>query len=68
MAGIKRRVRRVLDHHNKEISSHASRGRVASGLAGEGWNGGYAAALRDVLQALDGVEPRNWEMWIGEEK
>jgi len=63
MAGIKRQVRRALQYQNKQISNNAGHGLVAAGLSSEGYNGGYAEALRDVLLALNGVTPRNWSIW-----
>lgn len=63
MAGIKRAVRRALEYQNYSISGHASHGRIAGGLASEGYDGGYAQALRDVLLALDGNIPSEWIRW-----
>lgn len=41
-----------------DISSDAN-----AGLAGEGWNGGYQAALDDVLLAFNGTQPDRWKYW-----
>lgn len=35
----------------------------ARGLSSEGWSGGYAAALRDVLLVLNGVQPNTRDYW-----
>lgn len=62
--GIKRQVKQACEAVQKEISGHAeSGGLYARGLASEGWNGGYAAALEDVKLALNGVEPNRWREW-----
>lgn len=38
--------------------------RYAGGLASEGYAGGYAAALRDVLLVLNGLKPSSsWGFW-----
>ena len=37
---------------DREISGHAARDRVAAGLSGEGYAGGYRDALSDVEAAL----------------
>ncbi len=48
---------------NKEIRGHASRGRIAAGLAGEGYAGGYRDALADVILLMDGVCPDRRHYW-----
>lgn len=51
----------------REVAGHASRGgKYAHGLSSEGYAGGYADALADVLLALRGVKPSTrdyWEDW-----
>lgn len=61
--GIKRRVRAVLVAVNAEISAQSSEGRIAAAMATEGYRGGYADALRDVLLALDGIQPDRRGYW-----
>lgn len=59
-----RRLQKVLTRVRQEISGNASSGgRFAAGLAAEGYAGGYAQALRDVLLALNGVEPTTRDYW-----
>lgn len=43
---------RVAEVCAAEISGHAEHGKIASALSGEGYAGGYIAALRDVEAAL----------------
>jgi hypothetical protein len=45
-----------------KIAQASKGGMYAAGLAGEGWDGGYLAALNDVLLALNGVIPDN-NLW-----
>ena len=48
----------------QEISGIASRGGKCAGpLAGEGYAGGYAEALGDVLLLLNGVRPNRRNYW-----
>jgi hypothetical protein len=61
--GIKRKIKTVLNRVNNEISSYASRGKVAAGLASEGYNGGYRDALYDVVSALNGRDPERNGWW-----
>jgi hypothetical protein len=50
-----------------EIASNASHGGIyASGLSGEGYAGGYAQAINDVIAALHDAPPsssRYWPSW-----
>lgn len=65
--GIKRKIRRALNRVDQLISDHANRSEsiYSKGLAPEGYHGGYSAALRDVLLALDGMPPCvRPEYWI----
>jgi hypothetical protein len=56
--GPKTRIKLALAKVDKEIMENAkSGGRFAGGLAGEGFAGGYACALRDIELLLRGVEP-----------
>lgn len=41
----------------EKIAAHARLDRVAAGLSAEGWDGGYYAALQDVLLLLNDVIP-----------
>jgi len=61
--GIKRKVKKALARVSKEIEDNRGSGDLFSrGLASEGYAGGYAAALRHVLLALDGtgIDSRYW--------
>ena len=61
---IKRKVRKALARVNGEVADMTSEGGLyARGLASEGYAGGYAQALRDVLLALDGVKPGTRHYW-----
>lgn len=53
----KQRIQNAAVNVQRLISEHAKGGFFASGLASEGWNGGYVAALNDVLLLLNGVIP-----------
>lgn len=57
--GIKRLLRKVYDKVSEDISgdSRRSEGIYSTGLASEGYNGGYRQCLNDVILALNGVEP-----------
>ena len=66
--GVKRKIEAVMAHKRKEISAFASQGKIAGGLASEGYNGGYLDALEDVVLALNGVEPQRWRYIEGIEK
>lgn len=55
--GIKRKARAALKRVSNEIAGHAQGDKFASGLASEGYAGGYRDALADVLLVLDGVPP-----------
>lgn len=58
--GIKRKVKASLDAVNAEISSERNpKDLFSRGLSQEGFAGGYATALRDVLAALDGHDERS---------
>ena len=62
--GPKTQIKRALAAANREISGNARRGGpFAGGLAGEGWAGGYASALSDVLLVLNGVQPSTRGYW-----
>lgn len=62
--GVKRKIQRVYKKVDGEIRAFARRGNMyAAGLAGEGYNGGYADALQDVLLALNGVRPNRRGWW-----
>jgi hypothetical protein len=56
--GPKTRIKQAAKNARALITAHAKRGGAYSGaLAGEGYNGGYADALADVLLILNGCEP-----------
>lgn len=67
--GIKRMVRIARANVQEEISGYiASSGEgrsnfFARGLSGEGFNGGYRAALDDVIIALNGGVPNRNGWW-----
>lgn len=64
MRGIKRKLLAALETVNQEIAANTDQSCLFSrGLASEGYAGGYAAALRDVLAALNGTEnsSRYWK-------
>lgn len=64
MAGI-RAIQKALSRVQAEVAGHASRGGLAGGLASEGFFGGYAAALQDVLLLLRNCRPCvRREFWI----
>ena len=63
-AELKKLLSSALEGVNKDIAGHASRGGMyARGLASEGYNGGYADALRDVQLALQGGRPARNNWW-----
>ena len=61
--GIKRQLGKAMENVNAEIARNAKPGGVASGLASEGYAGGYAAALRDVSLALNGIDIWQSRYW-----
>lgn len=56
-------MRQAKDRVRAEISENASRSRIASGLAGEGYAGGYLQALYDIELLLGGVLPSTRGYW-----
>ena len=50
----------------RRITAHASRGRIAAGLASEGYNGGYRDALDDMILLLNDVIPNRNYWWEDE--
>ncbi len=66
--GIKRQLNIAYENVSKEISNTAKGGFYASGLASEGYAGGYRQALSDVQLALNGCPPSNSRYWPVEEK
>lgn len=60
--GIKTRLKEVIAKIGTKISSSTD-GKVASGLASEGYAGGYSDALSDVLLLLNDVEPERRDYW-----
>lgn len=54
--GIKRRVNAGIDEVYRRMAEHDG-SKYARGLSSEGYLGGYAAALNDILLLLDGHEP-----------
>ena len=62
--GIVRKVMRARQRVEELIHAETDRtNRFSGALTGEGWNGGYRAALDDVLLALNGVEPSTRGFW-----
>lgn len=62
--GIRRDLRRAMDAVSEEISAtRSSGGKYTSGLASEGYSGGYRDALSDVQLALNGVPPSGSRFW-----
>ena len=63
--GIKRRLLRTIKRVRAHISvSTDQSNKFSRGLSGEGYAGGYIAALNDVLLVLNGVEPQDhWGFW-----
>lgn len=63
----KTRIKWALERVTAEIRSETNQGSLFSrGLSIEGYSGGYADALRDVLLLMNGVVPerRNyWALW-----
>lgn len=58
--GIKRRLQKALRRVDAEIKANSQSGGIyASGLANEGYAGGYRDALSDVGLLLHGVEPND---------
>lgn len=67
--GIKRKINAAYDRVQAEIrlnagcDAAAGGSHVARGLSSEGYAGGYAQALQDVLLALNGVAPNTRGYW-----
>lgn len=62
--GISRKLDKVLKKVNKEIIANATgRGLYASALSGEGYAGGYKDAINDVINVLNGVQPKRRNYW-----
>jgi hypothetical protein len=61
---IREEIARAYESVKKEISCHDG-SFYARGLAGEGWAGGYAAAMQDMLLAIRGVKPNTRSYWDG---
>ena len=62
--GIMRQLDKVVKKVNTEISGLAQRdGFYAGGLASEGYAGGYADAIQDVILALNGAKPKRRNYW-----
>jgi hypothetical protein len=64
--GIKRRIKRVLKKVNQEIADSTHDSLYSRGLSREGYMGGYAEALNDVMLALNGVKPVRRDWWTKE--
>ena len=60
--GIKRKVANAYESVQREIYLFSKSASI-SGLASEGYNGGYADALQDVLLALNGTTPNRNNWW-----
>ena len=64
MKNKKKILRHVLENVNKEISNNAARGgRYAGALSAEGYHGGYAHAIDDVMLLLNDVMPDRNHWW-----
>lgn len=61
-------VKQVSDLVQQDIADHAKQGHVAAGLANEGFNAGYLAALDDVLLTMTGVTPNRFWWRLGSSK
>ncbi len=62
--GIKRALTRAQEKVRKEIEINSmGGGKYARGLASEGYAGGYAQALSDVMLMLNGVKPSTRGYW-----
>jgi hypothetical protein len=60
----KRSIQVAASAVRKEIASNAAGGGIyARGLANEGYAGGYAQALQDVLLLANGVMPNTRGYW-----
>jgi len=69
-AGIQRELDAALKRVNARIAANRGDGsnRFAAGMSGEGFDGGYAQALRDVGLVMAGVCPSDngrdtWADW-----
>jgi len=63
--GIIRKIEIVRANIEHEISSNTDRNNLYSrGLSREGFNGGYLAALDDVMLALYGIVPQRNSWWM----
>lgn len=60
---LKRRILLAQTGVLHDIADHAKQGHVAAGLANEGFNGGYLAALDDVLLLLTSNVTPNRFWW-----
>lgn len=64
-AEVLREIRRVAGVVGDDIAGHASRSRMAGGLASEGYLGGYRDALEDILLRIgSGVPSSRWGNWL----
>ncbi len=55
--GIKRKLKKAQERVGREIATNSNGGLYARGLAGEGYAGGYSAAISDIMLLLDGCPP-----------
>ena len=58
-----REIEFALANIDKEVIAYAKRGRIAGGLALEGYKGGYRQALLDVLLLLSDTIPETRGWW-----
>jgi len=63
---LRKQIRGAEAKAQQEINDNASGGRIAAGLASEGYAGGYRDALSDVLLLLNGVKPNRRHYWYDE--
>ncbi len=65
---FRKKVTQVREAVQQDIADFATQGHVAAGLANEGFNGGYLAALDDVLLAMTDVTPNRFWWRSGSSK
>lgn len=58
---VSKEIRSDAGYDNPDMTQRSSF--FARGLSGEGFNGGYRAALEDVILALNGVRPQRNGWW-----
>ena len=66
--GIRRKLDIVLKNIRYEMQPESGESMYAGGMRGEGYLGGYRAAIMDVKLALDGVRPTTRYLWDNREE